>query len=78
MMVDKVWNELCILSVNNIDLTDKGLKYIKNHPMSNLKRLNIEGNNFTDIRIEMFKNFGIKDFDINYKKAKKKKEKLLY
>ena len=44
--------------------------------MPNLKRINIKGNNFTDIGIEMIENFGIKDFDISYKKVKKKKEKL--
>jgi len=54
MVVEKVWNELCILSINNIGLTDEGLKYLKNPPMPNLKRINIEGNNFNDIGIEMF------------------------
>ena len=76
-MVDKVWNELCILSINNIGLTDEVLKYLKNLPMPNLKRINIKGNNFTDIGIEMLENFGIKDFDISYKNVKKKERKII-
>ena len=76
MISDNVWNELCILSLNNTGLTDKALEYLKEPKMMKLKRLNIEGNKFTDNGIKIIYNLRMKKIHISYKKQKKKKKKI--
>jgi len=70
------WENLAILNLNYAGLTDISLEYIIQSSMTKLKKLNIQGNKFTDQGKTFINNLRMNHIHVSYKtEAERKKEK---
>ena len=76
MKEHKGWSKLSILNLNYTGLTDVALDYLGKSSMPKLKKLNIQGNKFTDVGKASINALRMNHIHVSYRtEAERQREK---